>query len=80
LNSFTKYNGPGNGNVRDENRFNDWGGSAGGPILKNRLFVFFSYEDLANKAKQKSGAVGMKHQNSARWPRQHQMPRNTLPF
>src|SRR5882762_1225288 len=53
LNAFTKYNGynsnlPGCqntkaggycGNVRDDNRFNDWGGSAGGPILRNRLFV-----------------------------------------
>lgn len=55
LNAFTKYNGPGNGNVRDQSRFNDWGGSAGGPILKNRLFGFFSYEDLGNKAKQQSG-------------------------
>src|SRR2546426_162385 len=45
LDAFTKYNGfnsdtPGCktpcGNVRDDNRFNNWGGSAGGPILKNR--------------------------------------------
>jgi hypothetical protein len=50
LNAFTKYNGYGNPNVRDNNRFNDWGGSAGGPILKNRLFAFFSYETLANNA------------------------------
>jgi hypothetical protein len=66
LNAFTKYNGfnsdlPGCqntkaggycGNVRDDNRFNDWGGSAGGPILRNRLFVFFAYETLSNKALQ----------------------------
>jgi len=64
LDAFTKYNGynsdlPGCvntkaggycGNVRDANRFNDWGGSAGGPILHNRLFAFFSYETLSNNA------------------------------
>ena len=64
LNAYTKYNGynsdaPGCindeahgfcGNVRDNNRFNDYGGTVGGPILKNKLFVFFSYERLDNNA------------------------------
>src|SRR5437763_2024238 len=50
LDAFTKYNGYNNGNVRDANRFNDWGGSAGGPILKNKLFAFFSMEKLDNNA------------------------------
>src|SRR5437763_5125906 len=50
LDAFTKYNGYNNGNVRDANRFNDWGGTAGGPILRNRLFAFFSYERLDNNA------------------------------
>src|SRR5215469_13999742 len=64
LNAFTKYNGfnsdlPGClntkaggycGNVRDENRFNDWGGSVGGPIVHNRLFGFFAYETLSNNS------------------------------
>src|SRR5690242_518352 len=65
LDAFTKYNGfnsnlPGCtkpcGNVRDENRFNDWGGAAGGPILKNKLFVFFSYETLGTNAQQGVGS------------------------
>ncbi len=65
LNAYTKYNGYNSdlpscpksdkahnfcGNVRDENRFNDWGGSVGGPIVRNRLFGFFSYETLSNNA------------------------------
>lgn len=64
LDAFTKYNGynsntPGCvkpcGNVRDDSRFNDWGGSVGGPIWKNRIFAFFSYETLSNNAQQKTG-------------------------
>src|SRR6266404_981152 len=50
LDARTKYNGYNNGNVRDANRFNDYGGTAGGPILKNKLFAFFSYETLSNNA------------------------------
>src|SRR5215471_3241036 len=50
LNAFQKYNGYNHDVVRDENRFNDLGGSVGGPILRNRLFAFFSYERLDNNA------------------------------
>jgi hypothetical protein len=59
LNAYTKYDGfnsdlPGCkapcGNVRDNDRFNDYGGTVGGPILHNRLFGFFSYETLVNNA------------------------------
>ena len=62
LDAFTPYNGynsdqPGCiddkahgycGNVRSEDRFNDWGGSIGGPIIHNRLFGFFAYETIAD--------------------------------
>jgi hypothetical protein len=50
LNSFQGYNGP-SGAAADQrvsNRFNQYGGSVGGPILKNKLFAFFSYETLRN--------------------------------
>jgi Carboxypeptidase regulatory-like domain len=71
LDAFTKYNGynsdtPGCqntkaggycGNVRDDGRFNDWGGTLGGPILHNRLFGFFSYETIANGAIQGNGGA-----------------------
>jgi Carboxypeptidase regulatory-like domain len=32
------------GLLRDEDRYNQFGGSIGGPIWKNRVFAFFSYE------------------------------------
>ncbi|WP_263410035.1 TonB-dependent receptor [Terriglobus tenax] len=49
LNAYQKYNGPNNSPVqRDANRFNQFGGSVGGPIWKNKIFFFFSYETLRN--------------------------------
>src|SRR5215469_8514482 len=60
LNSFQTWNGPFSyftptnttaserGLQRDTGRFNTWGGSVGGPILKNKLFGFFSLERLTN--------------------------------
>ena len=32
------------GLLRDEDRYNQWGGSIGGPIWKNKIFAFFAYE------------------------------------
>ena len=52
LNAFQAYNGP-SGPTADErvnDRFNQFGGSVGGPIIKNHLFVFFSYETLRNNS------------------------------
>ncbi len=52
LNAFQAYNGPGNPSPvqRDESRFNQFGGSVGGPLWKNKLFAFFSYETLRNNS------------------------------
>lgn len=59
LNAYQRWNGPGSvgcpaaptpctpanrGLLRDENRYNQPGGSIGGPIWKNKLFAFFNYE------------------------------------
>jgi hypothetical protein len=53
LNSFQAFTGSSafpSQPVRNTNRFNDWGGSASGPIIKNKLFVFFAFERIANNS------------------------------
>ena len=47
LDAFQRYAGPNLPSPeRDDGRFNSIGGSVGGPVIKNRLFLFFSYETL----------------------------------
>ncbi|MGA8026084.1 MAG: carboxypeptidase-like regulatory domain-containing protein, partial [Bryobacteraceae bacterium] len=52
LDAYQRWNGPGTPSpvVRDDARFNQLGGSLGGPIWKNKLFAFFSYETLRNSS------------------------------
>src|SRR5216684_3104695 len=44
LNAYQRFNGTGNKVLRDNNRYNQFGGSVGGPIWKNKIFFFFNYE------------------------------------
>ena len=53
LNAYQRWNGPQSvapgtpaqrGLLRDSDRYNQLGGSVGGPIWKNKIFAFFSYE------------------------------------
>jgi hypothetical protein len=44
LNAFNKYHGPFGGPQRVNNKFRQFGGSLGGPVIHNSLFFFFSYE------------------------------------
>jgi hypothetical protein len=53
LNAYQRWNGPASvapgtpsarGLLRDTSRYNQLGGSVGGPIWKNKIFAFFAYE------------------------------------
>ena len=48
LNSYNKYGGPAPGSLRvkDQNKERTWAGSLGGPIFKNKLFFFTSFEEF----------------------------------
>ncbi len=48
LNSFNKYGGPAPGTptVRNDNQQRTWAASLGGPIAKNKLFFFLSYQEF----------------------------------
>jgi len=56
LNAYQSWNGPfssggpNNGLQKDTQRFNQFGGSIGGPIRKHKLFGFFAYEALRNSS------------------------------
>lgn len=59
LNAYQEWNGPGSFNpgtpgarglTKDTQRYNQFGGSIGGPFWKNHLFGFFDYESLRNNS------------------------------
>ncbi len=61
LNAYQRFNGPGSflggtpakrGINRDQARFNQFGGTLGGPIWKDHIFAFFAYEGLRNATSQ----------------------------
>ena len=49
LNAYQRSTGTGTP-LRDNNRFNQYGGSLGGPILKDRVFAFFAFESSPNSS------------------------------
>jgi len=48
FNAYQRWNGPGNPVQKDTDRFNEYAGGVGGPIIRNKLFFFFSTEVLRN--------------------------------
>jgi hypothetical protein len=46
FNAYQPFNGAGNPVLKDTNKFNQFGGSVGGPIWKNKVFFFFNYETV----------------------------------
>jgi hypothetical protein len=55
LNAFQRFNGDGRDVTRDENKFQQFGGSVGGPIWKNKIFAFFNYETVREPVSNISG-------------------------
>src|SRR4030081_648921 len=59
LNAYQSWNGLGSNHAgtpaerglnRDDDRFNNYGGSLGGPIWRNKIFAFFNFETSPNTA------------------------------
>ena len=50
FNAFNSYGGYGLPPTRVDQLYRQFGMSVGGPIIKNRLFYFFSYEGLRNNS------------------------------
>lgn len=46
FNAYQSFNGAGLPVTKDANKFNQFGGSVGGPIWKNKIFFFFNYETV----------------------------------
>ncbi|HKV24536.1 MAG TPA: TonB-dependent receptor [Candidatus Acidoferrum sp.] len=46
LNAYQRFNGAGLPVTRDNNKFEQFGGSVGGPIWKDKVFFFFNYETV----------------------------------
>ena len=58
LDAYQRFNGAGNSVLRDTSFFDQFGGSVGAPIWKNKIFAFFDYETVRSPQSQPSIANG----------------------
>jgi hypothetical protein len=58
FNAYQRFNGLHNSDLKDTNFFDQFGGSVGGPIWKNKIFFFFAYETVRSPASQPSTSNG----------------------
>jgi hypothetical protein len=56
LNAHQPFNGQGNTPTKDANKFEQFGGSVGGPIWKNKIFAFFNYETVREPTSPQQGS------------------------
>jgi hypothetical protein len=54
-NAHQPFNGSGNSVTKDANKFEQFGGSVGGPIWKNKIFAFFNYETVREPTSNQQG-------------------------
>ena len=47
LNAYQRWD-PNNNPQRNDAKYNEWGGTVGGPVVHNRLFFFFGYDSIRN--------------------------------
>src|SRR6266403_238600 len=55
LNAHQRFNGEGRPVTKDANKFEQFGGSVGGPIWKNKIFAFFNYETVRQPTSNQQG-------------------------
>ncbi len=54
LNAYQRYD-PNNNPQRDNAKYNEFGGTVGGPVLRNRVFFFFGYDTIRNNGTNTGG-------------------------
>ena len=76
LNAYQRFNGAGLSVTRDNNKFEQFGGSVGGPIWKNKFFEFFPTKRSESHFPTSRETAGMKLRRSMHWHLQEASPQS----